>query len=82
MYSVKSFLLTQKSLILCSKYKSNFANAAKFTDNAMIMLIDNPRSLLTALFVTTDQNRFSAAEVDIVPVDKKQGFGNYTECGH
>ena len=82
MYSIMSFLLTQKSLIICSKYNSNSANAAKFADNAMIMLIDNTRSLLTALFVTTAQNRFSAAEADIMPIDKKHGFGNHAECEH
>ena len=53
------------------------ANAAKLVNNAMIMLIDNTRSFLTALFVTITQNRFSTAEADIVRVDKKQGLGNH-----
>jgi hypothetical protein len=40
----------------------------------MVILSDNTKSLLTALFVTTAQNRFSAAEAAMMPVDGKQGL--------
>jgi len=66
-------------LILFSNCNHILANRAKIEDNAMIMLIDITRSLLTALFVTTAQNRFSAAEADIMRVDKKQGLGSHAE---
>jgi hypothetical protein len=42
--------------------------------------MDNTRLLLTALFVTTDQNRFSAAEAGMKPVDEKQGLGIHAKC--
>jgi len=45
----------------------------------MVIVSDNTKSLLTALFVTTAQNRFSAAEADIMRVDKKQGLGSHAE---
>jgi len=58
------------------------ANGARVVDNAVIILSDNPKSLLTALFVITAQNRFSAAEADIMRVDGKQGLGSRAACGH
>ena len=57
------------------------ANGARAVDNVMIILSDNIKSLLTALYVTTAQNRFSAAEADIIRVDGKQGPGSRASCG-
>jgi hypothetical protein len=79
---LSSYLLTQKSLILFSNCKPILANGAKVVDNAGIMLPDITRSLLTTLFVTTAQNRFSAAGADVMRVDEKQGLGSHAECGH